>query len=82
MGRRRMEKNGPRIIDIDIIFYNDAVINEPELTIPHPQMQNRRFVLAPLQQIAGNYIHPVFKKTVTELLELCTDTLPVQKIKS
>lgn len=79
MGRRRMEKFGPRIIDIDIIFYNDAVISEQDLTIPHPHMQNRRFVLAPLQQIAGDVVHPVFKKTVTELLEACTDPLPVQK---
>jgi 2-amino-4-hydroxy-6-hydroxymethyldihydropteridine diphosphokinase len=82
MGRRRMEKNGPRIIDIDIIFYNQEVIDEPELTIPHPQLQNRRFALAPLQEIAANVIHPVLKKTVTELLEACTDTLPVQKTKS
>ena len=80
MGRRRMEKFGPRIIDIDIIFYNDAVIDDAALTIPHPHMQHRRFVLTPLQQIAGGLVHPVFDKTVTQLLNECADELEVTKI--
>jgi 2-amino-4-hydroxy-6-hydroxymethyldihydropteridine diphosphokinase len=80
MGRLRMEKNGPRVIDIDIIFYNDAVMHEPHLTIPHPQLQNRRFVLVPLAEIAPGYVHPVLHKTVTQLLEECEDTLGVEKL--
>lgn len=79
LGRRRMEKNGPRVIDIDIIFYNDLVMHEPHLTIPHPQLQNRRFVLVPLQEIAPAFVHPVLRKTITELLEECKDDLAVEK---
>jgi 2-amino-4-hydroxy-6-hydroxymethyldihydropteridine diphosphokinase len=80
MGRRRMERNGPRVIDIDIIFYNDRVMHEPHLTIPHPQLQNRRFVLVPLVEIAPAFVHPVFHKTVRELLSECKDDLAVNKL--
>jgi 7,8-dihydro-6-hydroxymethylpterin-pyrophosphokinase len=75
-----MEKNGPRVIDIDIIFYNDVVMHEPHLTIPHPQLQNRRFVLAPLHEIAPEFVHPVFHKTIDELLKECKDELAVEKL--
>jgi 2-amino-4-hydroxy-6-hydroxymethyldihydropteridine diphosphokinase len=77
MGRHRMEKFGPRVIDIDIMFYNEDVIDEPHLTIPHPQMQNRRFALVPLNELAPLYVHPVLNKTVEELLLECKDELPV-----
>lgn len=80
MGRNRKEKLGPRIIDIDIIFFNHEVVNEPELTVPHPEMANRRFVLEPLNQVIPAYIHPVSYKTVKQLLDECTDPLPVKKI--
>ena len=80
MGRLRMEKNGPRVIDIDIIFYNELVMQEPNLTIPHPQLQNRRFVLVPLHEIAPTFVHPVLHKTITELLEECKDDLAVEKV--
>ena len=80
MGRDRIEKYGPRIIDIDIIFFNHQVIKEEGLTIPHPEMAKRRFVLEPLNQVIPAYIHPVYYKTVTELLNQCDDTLPVKKI--
>jgi 2-amino-4-hydroxy-6-hydroxymethyldihydropteridine diphosphokinase len=79
MGRHRMEKFGPRIIDIDIIFYNDAIIHEPDLTIPHPQLPNRRFVLVPLQEIAAGFIHPILHKTIDQLLQECPDPLAVDK---
>jgi 2-amino-4-hydroxy-6-hydroxymethyldihydropteridine diphosphokinase len=65
------------VIDIDIMFYNEAVINEPHLTIPHPQMQNRRFALVPLNELAPKMVHPVLNKTLEELLLECKDELPV-----
>lgn len=68
IGRVREFKWGPRIIDLDIIFYNDEIYDEEDLKVPHPDMKNRDFVLRPLRDICPNYIHPVFKKTVAELL--------------
>ena len=67
MGRIREIKNGPRTIDLDILFYNDEVIDRPNLKIPHPQLHKRRFVLDPLTEIAGNYLHPIIKKPIKEL---------------
>lgn len=78
MGRVRQEKNGPRLIDIDLLFFNDAVLRTPLLEIPHPRLQDRRFVLVPLASIAPGLVHPVLRKTITELLEACTDPLAVQ----
>ncbi|WP_205514440.1 2-amino-4-hydroxy-6-hydroxymethyldihydropteridine diphosphokinase [Longitalea arenae] len=82
MGRRRLERFGPRLIDIDILFYNDAVIDEPDLSIPHPELPNRRFVLAPLNEIAPAFVHPVLKKSVAHLLEECPDKLEVAVFKN
>jgi len=79
LGRKRELKYGPRTIDIDIIFFNCEKIDHPGLKIPHPQMQNRRFVLIPLNEIAPEKIHPVLKKTVSQLLAECPDPLPVNK---
>jgi 2-amino-4-hydroxy-6-hydroxymethyldihydropteridine diphosphokinase len=69
MGRRRMHNKGPRNIDIDILLFDDSVVNATDLTIPHPAMHQRRFVLAPLAEIAPNLEHPVMHKTAKELLE-------------
>ena len=78
-GRKRFEKMGPRTIDIDILFYNNEIISSPRLTVPHPQIANRRFVLAPLNEIAPDFVHPVLQKTITQLLETCPDQLEVKK---
>ena len=69
MGRRRLQSKGPRIIDIDILLFGDSVVNTQELTIPHPGMQTRRFVLDPLAEIAPDTLHPALKKTVRALLD-------------
>lgn len=79
IGRIRRLKWDSRVIDIDIIFFNREVITLPHLKIPHPQMQNRRFVLAPLQEIVPEWEHPILQLTVNQLLEACPDPLPVHK---
>lgn len=79
LGRKRMIKMGPRNIDIDILFYNNEIISSPNLTVPHPQIANRRFVLTPLNEIARAFVHPVLQKTIAQLLEVCPDHLEVKK---
>ena len=79
MGRLRTVKNAPRIIDIDILFFNKEIIDNKDLTVPHPQIQNRRFVLVPLNQLSPNLRHPVLKKSVHQLLIHCPDKLNVKK---
>lgn len=79
MGRVRKEKYGPRIIDIDILLFNDEIHNYPLLKLPHPEMQKRRFALLPLAEIAPGMIHPILNKTITELLNECPDILEVKK---
>lgn len=69
LGRVRREKWGPRPIDLDLLLYGDHVLDIPGLTVPHPLMHRRRFVLAPLAQIAPEALHPVFQWTIEELLE-------------
>ncbi|MGC4104491.1 2-amino-4-hydroxy-6-hydroxymethyldihydropteridine diphosphokinase [Ferruginibacter sp.] len=80
MGRIRTVKNAPRIVDIDIIFFNKHIIHTTELTVPHPQLQHRRFVLVPLNQLSPNLKHPVLHKTIHQLLRICKDPLTVHKI--
>lgn len=81
LGRKRLVRWGSRTIDIDLIFYaNDIIAIEDKLYIPHPEMQNRRFVLEPLAEIAADYIHPVLKKSIKELLQSLTDITSVEKI--
>jgi len=79
MGRERNEKYGPRIIDIDILLFNDEQHDLPFLKIPHPEMQNRRFALIPLAEIAAAMLHPVFKKTISQLVKETPDKLEVKK---
>jgi len=79
MGRVRKEKLGPRIIDIDILLFENEIHDLRFLKIPHPEMQNRRFVLVPLAEINSTLQHPVLKKTIAELLEECPDLLDVKK---
>ncbi len=78
MGRIRDRKWDARIIDIDILFYGQLVINEKNLVIPHPHLPDRKFVLVPLHELAPNLIHPGYKQTITELLAACKDELPVK----
>ena len=80
MGRVRKEKLGPRIIDIDILLFENEIQDLSFLKIPHPEMQNRRFVLTPLAEIDPELQHPVLKKSVSQLLEECPDNLEVKKI--
>jgi 2-amino-4-hydroxy-6-hydroxymethyldihydropteridine diphosphokinase len=77
LGRQREVKWGQRTLDIDILLYDNQVITLPELTIPHGFMQERRFTLVPLAELAPNLVHPVLHKTIIQLLEDCADTLEV-----
>lgn len=78
MGRIRQEKFGPRIIDIDILLFNQSIFDYPELKVPHPELPNRRFALLPLAAIAPDIKHPVLHKTIFKLLQECRDPLDVK----
>jgi 2-amino-4-hydroxy-6-hydroxymethyldihydropteridine diphosphokinase len=79
LGREREEQWGARTVDIDILFYDDQIINAPDLIIPHPQLHNRRFTLEPLVEISPELLHPVLRKTVTQLKSELKDKLQVKK---
>ena|SRR5664279_2276057 len=80
LGRVRGEKHySSRLIDIDILLYGDLIVEEESLTIPHPLLHERKFVMVPLCEIAPDIIHPVFGKTLGELLEECKDDSEVKK---
>jgi 2-amino-4-hydroxy-6-hydroxymethyldihydropteridine diphosphokinase len=80
MGRRRVQKKGPRIIDIDILLFGDTILNSQEVTVPHPAMYERRFVLEPLAEIAPELRHPVFNQTVLELRDALPPGQTVRRI--
>jgi len=80
LGRLRKEKWGSRTIDIDILFYGQAIINDPGLQIPHPELHKRRFTLEPLAEIAPGYIHPVIKKSILQIKSELKDSLVVKKL--
>jgi len=80
LGRRRLARKGPRTIDIDMLLAGGTVVNEPGLTLPHPAMQQRRFVLEPLAEIAPDAVHALLHHTVRELLEGLPEGQAVRKI--
>jgi 2-amino-4-hydroxy-6-hydroxymethyldihydropteridine diphosphokinase len=75
MGRIRNEKWAQRLIDIDILYYKDLVVDEPRLKVPHPEIANRRFTLMPLVEIAADQVHPVTGQTQSTMLNECADKL-------
>lgn len=79
LGRVRKKIWEPRIIDIDILFYGDEIIREEKLIVPHPHLQNRRFALTPMAEIAPDFLHPVLKKDIKTLLQDCQDPLWVRE---
>ena len=80
LGRQRKEKWGSRTIDIDILFYGNAIIDEPGLHIPHPELHKRQFTLDPLAEIASDFVHPVIKRNIKELKNELKDGLIVKKL--
>ncbi|MGN8069158.1 2-amino-4-hydroxy-6-hydroxymethyldihydropteridine diphosphokinase [Mucilaginibacter sp. SG564] len=81
LGRERKEKWGARTIDIDILFYGDEIVDEPDLKIPHPELHKRRFTLEPLAEIAAAFVHPVLHKDILQLKNELVDDLIVKKYK-
>lgn len=77
-GRKREVKYGPRTLDIDILFYSSLIIKGSGLTIPHPEIQNRRFALQPCTDFMPNFVHPQLKKSIRVLLQECQDELEVK----
>ncbi len=81
LGRRRDQRWGARTLDIDILYFGDQVIRTERLSVPHPEIANRRFTLVPLAGIAPGFVHPLLRKTNLELLELCSDPLAVRQLR-
>ncbi len=82
LGRIRKEKWGPRIIDLDLLFYDDLILNSKLLKLPHPRLHERKFVLVPLLELNPFYFHPIFRQTIRELLGWCQDDLEVKRLKN
>lgn len=80
LGRIRYERWGSRLIDIDVLYYDHEVVNQSNLVIPHPEIQNRRFTLVPLVELDEDFVHPVLAKSQKQLLDACPDQLEVKKL--
>ena len=80
VGRVKTFKNGPRVIDLDILFYDSQIIKEDDLIVPHPRLHERLFVLEPLHEICSDYIHPIFRKSIKELYLNMTKEKEVRKL--
>jgi 2-amino-4-hydroxy-6-hydroxymethyldihydropteridine diphosphokinase len=78
-GRERKERWGPRTLDLDILYYSDVTIAEDDLTVPHPRIADRKFILTPLAEIAPFYVDPTSGKSMVELLDSCTDSSQVNR---
>ena len=81
IGRKENRKWSEREIDIDLLFYGNEIIDKDHMKVPHGQIENRRFVLVPMNEIAPGFMHPVFKKNISQMLEDTTDKLKVYKYK-
>jgi 2-amino-4-hydroxy-6-hydroxymethyldihydropteridine diphosphokinase len=80
IGRNKTTRWGPREIDLDILFYDDLIYSDDEITIPHKDLLNRDFVLVPLNEIASEFVHPVLKKNISEISNLTEKKYIIRKI--
>ena len=79
LGRRNKFENAPRTVDLDLLFYGDTNLDTPFLTVPHPRLQYRKFVLVPMAELSPHFIHPIFNKSIQELLNEIGDTSKVKR---
>lgn len=80
LGRQRVVKMGPRTVDLDVLLIDELIMESELLIVPHPHLQSRRFALTPLAEIAPDLLHPIYQKTIQQLLAECPDLLEVTRI--